>query len=500
MKTFLDRCIPLADPHIIKRGGQYIHPKRYESDYPKKAVLVSNCGFPERHHFSGMAETFRRLTSSPDTELAAIILCAGGELLRQPAVREQLQWYIDAARLAGREVVQEGKIAPETQATLDRPLADAEFYSQMANAYWDSVIPRIPTPTSASETRETGTPLPPPGSRGSMRDIISGMAMAFNPKAAAESPNSDRALEAVIQFRVSGNEPGDYYLRISGRKCAAFEGVHPQPTLTILTPSEVWLAVSRGELSGTEGFIKKKYRIEGDMGLLMRFDQLFPSGDGPAPEPTAAPEYLQPPSLQETEQRGPLKLGMHWLTLAFVPWIANMVMVDIRGLSAWVSIGLPLLLALLLWGYRRVFGRPTWMEAGGPVYFAVAGLVTLLGSDFFRAYGVVVGNLALSGIWMSTLAATVPLTSHYSKWNYPPALWPTPAFVRTNAIITAFWGIIFLLMGLTELVGRYTPANQGLWTIARNLLLVPGFAFTVWFQKWYPVRLDKAKRSAVSYG
>ncbi|MBI4832805.1 MAG: NAD(P)H-dependent oxidoreductase [Candidatus Lindowbacteria bacterium] len=494
MKTFLDRCIPLLQPYIVKRGDQYIHPTRYENNYPKKAVLISNCGFPERHHFTGMVETFRRLTASPDTELAATILCAGGELLKQSALQEQLRWYIDAARLAGREVTEKGRILPETQAALDRPLADPEFYSQMANAYWDSVIPRVPKVGRASTEKETGTPLSPPRSRDTVRDMIAGMAMVFNPQAAAGgSGQSEQPLEAVIQFRVTGNEPGEYYLRIAEEKCAAFEGVHPQPTLTIHTPSEVWLAISRRELSGTEGFIKKKYRIEGDMGLLMRFEQLFPSGDGPAAEPPTVPEYFQAPSLEETVQRGPLKLGMHWLTLAFVPWIANAIMIDIRGLSLWVSIGIPLLLGLLLWGYRRAFGRPTWMETGGPIYFAVAGLVTLFGSDFFRTYNVVVGNLVLSGIWMSTLATATPLTFEYSKWSYPPALWPTFAFVRTNAVLTAFWGVMFLLMSVTALIGCFAPAHQGLWVIIRNLLLIPGFAFTSWFQKWYPVRLEKAK-------
>jgi multimeric flavodoxin WrbA len=139
MKTFLDRCLPLIDPHITKRGEQYIHPKRYKGS-PKKVVLISNCGYPQRHHFTGLVETFRCYTANPDAEFVATILCAGGELLGQSVLQEELQWYIDAARRAGREVVEHGRISPETQAVLDRLLADPEFYSQMANAYWDSLI------------------------------------------------------------------------------------------------------------------------------------------------------------------------------------------------------------------------------------------------------------------------------------------------------------------------------------------------------------------------
>lgn len=103
-------------------------------------VLISNCGFPERHHFSALVETFRLFTSIPDMDLSATILCTGGELLSVPALREGIRWYLEAARATGREFVKSGAIASETQEVLDRNLADPEQYSSMSNAYWDSVI------------------------------------------------------------------------------------------------------------------------------------------------------------------------------------------------------------------------------------------------------------------------------------------------------------------------------------------------------------------------
>lgn len=273
MKVFMDRHIPILQPFIIERDGQYIHPPRYESQHGK-VVLISNCGFPERHHFSGLEETFRCFTSNPDSELVGAILCAGGELLKQSALQESLQWYIEAARQAGREVVERGRIAPETQTTLDRPLVeDPAVYSRMANAYWNSVVVR-PEGAAGSEGNEPGTPLPPPASRDTMRDIVSGMAMVFNPDAAGD-------LESIIQFDVSGDDAGQsagpeqYYLRIADGDCRAYEGAHPEPTLTIHTPSEVWLRISGGELDGAQAMMSSQYTVEGDLGLLMRFDKLF---------------------------------------------------------------------------------------------------------------------------------------------------------------------------------------------------------------------------------
>ena len=118
-----------------------------------------------------------------------------------------------------------------------------------------------------------GEGLPPPVSRDTMRDIVAGMAMVFNPEAAG-------TLQAVIQFDVGGREPGQYYLRIAGGTCAAFEGTHPESALTIHTPSEVWLRISRGERDGARARMSGQYTVEGDLGLLMSFTQLF----------TAAPE------------------------------------------------------------------------------------------------------------------------------------------------------------------------------------------------------------------
>jgi Uncharacterized conserved protein len=105
-----------------------------------------------------------------------------------------------------------------------------------------------------------------------LQDMIAGMPLNFNAEAAGD-------LQAVIQFDIGGEEPGQYYLQIAEGRCVAFEGKHPSPTLTIHAPSEVWMAISRGELDGTQAMMQGKYSIEGDLNLLIRFNELF-SGAG----------------------------------------------------------------------------------------------------------------------------------------------------------------------------------------------------------------------------
>ena len=99
-------------------------------------------------------------------------------------------------------------------------------------------------------------------------DTIAGMPTVFNADVAGD-------LAADIQFVVSGEEPGTYYLHIDAGTCTFNEGESSAPALTINTPSEVWLAVSRGELDGQSAFMSQKYTVEGDFTLLMKMNALF---------------------------------------------------------------------------------------------------------------------------------------------------------------------------------------------------------------------------------
>jgi multimeric flavodoxin WrbA/putative sterol carrier protein len=102
------------------------------------------------------------------------------------------------------------------------------------------------------------------------RGIISGMPTVFNSEAAGD-------LAATIYYRVTGEDPGDYYLEIADGICTFHEGKPSSPTLTIETPSDVWVAISVGELNGRKAFMKRKYKASGATGLLMKLDRLFSS-------------------------------------------------------------------------------------------------------------------------------------------------------------------------------------------------------------------------------
>jgi putative sterol carrier protein len=88
-------------------------------------------------------------------------------------------------------------------------------------------------------------------------------------------PDKAAGASAVIQFKVTGAEPGNYYLEVKDGKCSAAEGEHASPTLTINTPSDVWLKIMRRELDATTAFMSGQFTFTGDMGTLMQMGSWF---------------------------------------------------------------------------------------------------------------------------------------------------------------------------------------------------------------------------------
>ena len=82
-------------------------------------------------------------------------------------------------------------------------------------------------------------------------------------------------LEAIYQFEISGEENFTACLKISGGQCTYHEGPADSPGVIIKTPASVWLAISKGELDGQQAFMNGKYKVEGDLSLLLKLKSLF---------------------------------------------------------------------------------------------------------------------------------------------------------------------------------------------------------------------------------
>ena len=107
-----------------------------------------------------------------------------------------------------------------------------------------------------------------PASSNTCYELLKMMPLGFNREAAGD-------LTAVYQFEITGSEEFVGHLKIAGGQCAFIDGPHEKPNVIIKSPADVWLAISRGELDGQAAFMSGKYRVEGNMALLLRLKGLF---------------------------------------------------------------------------------------------------------------------------------------------------------------------------------------------------------------------------------
>jgi len=126
-------------------------------------------------------------------------------------------------------------------------------------------------PAHYLERDGAGRPADPSAFTGTARDLVLQMPHAFNPEAASN-------LEAEIQLDLSGEGGGKIVLSIADGRCSAREGQTLSPTLTIRSPSDVWLKMARGEINRPKALMDGLYRVEGDISLLMRMGDIFHVG------------------------------------------------------------------------------------------------------------------------------------------------------------------------------------------------------------------------------
>ncbi len=105
----------------------------------------------------------------------------------------------------------------------------------------------------------------------SIKQVMDGMPGAFQADKAAGA-------NAVIQFNFTGDEAGNYTVKVADGKCEVTEGTDEGATVAINSPSDVWLKITRGELDGSPAFMSGQFTFTGDMGVLMQMQNWFAQG------------------------------------------------------------------------------------------------------------------------------------------------------------------------------------------------------------------------------
>ena len=80
---------------------------------------------------------------------------------------------------------------------------------------------------------------------------------------------------AVVQFDLSGDNGGKWWLKIHDGTAEAGKGEVESPNLTLLASAEDYVKIALGQMDGTAAFMQGKLKIKGDMGLAIKFQTLF---------------------------------------------------------------------------------------------------------------------------------------------------------------------------------------------------------------------------------
>ncbi len=124
----------------------------------------------------------------------------------------------------------------------------------------------------------------------SIKELFEAMPFGLNTKLA-------KGIDTVVQFHLTGAEHIDGYLIIKDCHCTYANGIHPDPKTTIRADSKLWLAISNNEVSGDKAFMNKEYTVDGDMGILLKFSELF------APSTESEEELKQKPKTIKFEYK-----------------------------------------------------------------------------------------------------------------------------------------------------------------------------------------------------
>lgn len=447
LKNLIDRQLPLILPFMSPDGGESgsgSHPTRFDMS-GKKTVVISTCGFyTAEGNYDGVCSLFDHQCGKGNY---TTLFCGQGELFRVPELRQRTEEYLGYVRRAGKEYMAGGISAP-TRAALEQLLFPRSVFESWADDSW-------------GVDKETGA-------RESDTLIFTRQMAALYQK---ESwPGHD----LVLEMRYT--DANERYQIVLGREGSSVltGGFRPADT-TVETPVTVWKSIAAGKLSGSEALMRRQYRVEGDLGLLISWDKYFAGGgntDAPKAE-TAAPAGLHTPSKPTS------------LNILLLPWIVFWVGASIH--SFWgglASLAACALVPLVFYGHKMTVYDV--LSGGLVACFATA---ALLGAPIRLV--IPLAYLAFGVMWAASCLCRVPLTAHYSMNDYDgETALANPLFIQTNRILTLAWGVLYLLTP----IWTYFLLGTGIggWTGAINsiLPLLMGL-FTAWFQKWYPAKVAR---------
>ena len=139
-KNFIDRLIPLLDPHYEIRDGHFRHVVKEK--YCGKIFLISVCAFYEMDNFDPLILHVKRAAQNLTMEYVGEILRPAVYGLGKKKATDAVGRVMEAFERAGRELVENGVVSEKTRQEAGREIVRKEAYLRAINRYFDAQIGR----------------------------------------------------------------------------------------------------------------------------------------------------------------------------------------------------------------------------------------------------------------------------------------------------------------------------------------------------------------------
>lgn len=87
-------------------------------------------------------------------------------------------------------------------------------------------------------------------------------------------PHKAAGINCVVQMNITGDNGGNWQIRIVGQKIEIKEGIHPSPTITVKMKDTDYVDMVNNKLSGERAFMMGKLKFKGNMATAMKLKGL----------------------------------------------------------------------------------------------------------------------------------------------------------------------------------------------------------------------------------
>ncbi len=107
------------------------------------------------------------------------------------------------------------------------------------------------------------------GTFGSVQDYFDTLEARFQ---------ADKAdgVEAVIQWNIAGPKGGDWHVLVKDGGFELQSGSHTDPSVAIAISDDNWVKLINGDLNGPMAVMTRKMKVNGNIRLARKMDQMFP--------------------------------------------------------------------------------------------------------------------------------------------------------------------------------------------------------------------------------